>query len=70
VTGGWRELHNEELRNMYFSPNIIITKKPMTMRGAGHEKTSAYKILGGKPEEQRLLSRSRCRSEDIIKINL
>jgi hypothetical protein len=23
VMGGWRKMHNEELRNFYFSPNII-----------------------------------------------
>jgi hypothetical protein len=23
VTGDWKELHNEELHNLYFSPNII-----------------------------------------------
>jgi hypothetical protein len=23
VTGGWRKLHNEELHNLYSSPNII-----------------------------------------------
>jgi hypothetical protein len=23
VTGDWRKLHNEELHNLYFSPNII-----------------------------------------------
>jgi hypothetical protein len=23
VTGGWRKLHNEELHNLYTSPNII-----------------------------------------------
>jgi hypothetical protein len=23
VTGGWRELHNEELHNLYFSPHIL-----------------------------------------------
>jgi hypothetical protein len=59
VTWGWRELHNEEFHNMYFSPNIIITKKPRRMRGAGHvariEKINAYKSLGGKPEEKRPL---------------
>jgi hypothetical protein len=25
VTGEWRKLHNEEIRNLYSSPNIIIT---------------------------------------------
>jgi hypothetical protein len=30
VTGGWRKLHNEELHNLYFSPNIIrMTKSRM-----------------------------------------
>jgi hypothetical protein len=23
VTGGWRKLHNEELHNLYSSPNVI-----------------------------------------------
>jgi hypothetical protein len=23
VTGGWRKLHNEQLRNLYFSPSAI-----------------------------------------------
>jgi hypothetical protein len=23
VTGGWRRLHNEELHNLYISPNIV-----------------------------------------------
>jgi hypothetical protein len=27
VTGGWRKLHNEELHNLYSSPNIIETIK-------------------------------------------
>jgi hypothetical protein len=26
VTGGWRKLHNEELQNMHFSPDIKIIK--------------------------------------------
>jgi hypothetical protein len=36
VTGGWRKLHNEELHNMYSSPNIIRMSKSRRMRGAGH----------------------------------
>jgi hypothetical protein len=36
VTGGWRELHNEELHNFYSSPSIIRMIKSRRMRWAGH----------------------------------
>jgi hypothetical protein len=36
VTGDWRKLHNEELHNLYFSPNIIRMIKSRRMRWAGH----------------------------------
>jgi hypothetical protein len=35
VVGGWRRLHNEELHNLYVSPNVIRGIKSM-MRWAGH----------------------------------
>jgi hypothetical protein len=35
VTGGWRKLHNEELHNLYFLPNIIRMIKSGMMRWAG-----------------------------------
>jgi hypothetical protein len=54
VTGGWRKLHNEELRHLYSSPSIIRIIKSRRMRWAGHvarmgEKRSAYRLLVGKP---------------------
>jgi hypothetical protein len=34
VTGGWRKLHNEELRNLYSSPSIIrVIKSRSTNEG-------------------------------------
>jgi hypothetical protein len=55
VTGGWRELHNEELHNLYSSPSIIRMIKSRRMRWAGPvarmgEKRNAYRILVGNPE--------------------
>jgi hypothetical protein len=36
VTGDWKKLHNEELHNFYYSPNIIRMIKSRRMRWAGH----------------------------------
>jgi hypothetical protein len=54
VTGDWRKLHNEELHNLYSSPNIIRITKSRRMRWIGHvarmgEKTNVDRILVGKP---------------------
>jgi hypothetical protein len=32
IIGGWRKLHNEELHNLYFSPDIIRIIKSRRMR--------------------------------------
>jgi hypothetical protein len=54
VTGDWRKLHNEELHNLYSSPNVIRIIKSRKMRWAGHvvrmgELRNAYRILMEKP---------------------
>jgi hypothetical protein len=64
LTGGWRKLHNEELQNLYSSPNIVRMIKSRRIRWAGHvarmgEKRNAYRILMGNPEVKRPLGRQR-----------
>jgi hypothetical protein len=36
VTGGWKNLHNVELHDLYSSPNTIRVIKSRRMRWAGH----------------------------------
>jgi hypothetical protein len=57
VTGDWRKLHNEELHNLYSSPNIIRMIKPRRMRCAGHvarmgKTRYAYRILVGSQKKR------------------
>jgi hypothetical protein len=73
VTGGWRQLHNEELHNFYSSLSIIRIIKSRRMRWAGHvarmgEKRNVYRLMVGKPEGKRPLGRPRCRWIDNIKM--
>jgi hypothetical protein len=74
VTGGWRQLNNEELHNWYSSPYIITMIKSRRIRWAGHvtrmcEKMNAYRILVGKPKGKRPLGRPRSKWVDNIKID-
>ena len=50
----WTRLHNEELHNLYCSPNIVRVIKSRRLRWAGHvarmeEGRIAFKILTSKP---------------------
>jgi hypothetical protein len=74
VIGGWRKSLNEELRNLYFSPNIIRMIKSRRMKWVGHvarmENRNGYWILVGKPEGKRPLGRPGHRWEYDIKMVL
>jgi hypothetical protein len=75
VAGEWRKLHNEELHNLYSSPDIIRQVKSRRMRRAGHvarmgEERKVYKVLVRTPEGKRPLGRPRRRWEDGIRMDL
>jgi hypothetical protein len=68
-------MHNEELHNLYSSPDIIRQIKSRRMRCAGHvacmgEGTNVYRVLVEKPEGKRSFERPRRRWEDGIKIDI
>ena len=64
VTGELRRLHNEELSDLYSSPNIVRVIKSRIMRWAGHMARM------GKPEGRRPLGRHRRRWVDNIRMDL
>jgi hypothetical protein len=69
VTWALRKLHNEELNDMYSSPNIVRVIKSRRMRWAG-KRRGLYKVLTGKPEGKRSLGRPRRRWKDTIKMDV
>jgi len=70
----WRKLHNEELNDLYSSPNIVPVTK-WRIRWAGHvartgEMRGVYRMWVWKPEGKRQLRRPKLRWEDNIKMDL
>jgi hypothetical protein len=74
VTGDWRKLHNEELHNLYSSPNIITMIKSRRIRWAGHAagigEKNACRILVGEPGRKTSLGRSRVGGRIILNWDL
>jgi hypothetical protein len=75
VRGERRNLHNEELNDLYSLPNIVWVVKWRRMRLAGHvarmgEESGVHRVLVGKPDGKRLLGRPGRRGEGNIKMDL
>jgi hypothetical protein len=75
VTGEWRKLHNEELRDLCSSPSIVRIIKSTRMKWAGHvarmgEMRNACRLFVGKPEGRSPLERPRREWVDNIKMTL
>ena len=75
VTQEWGTLHNEELNDLYCSPNVVRVIEPRRLGWAGHvtsmgEWKGVYRVLVGKPEGKRPLGSPRRRWEYNIKMDL
>jgi hypothetical protein len=73
--GSWRKLHNDELHNLYSSPNIVRVIKSRKLRWDGHVALmgmgrGVYRVLVRRPKSKRPQGRFRCRWEDNIKMDL
>ena len=75
VMGELRRLHNEELNDLYSSPNIVRVIKSRRMRWAGYvacmgEERGVCRVLVGKSEGRRQLGRRRRKWVDNIRMDL
>ena len=75
ITGDWRRLHNEEVNDLYSSPNTVRVIKLRSMCWVGHvarmgEERGVYRVLVGKPEGKRPMGRPRRRWVINIRMDL
>jgi len=75
VTGEWSRLNNEELNDLYSSPNNVWVIKSRRMRWAGHvarmgEERGVHRILLGKSEGRKSTGRPRRRWVDNVRMDL
>jgi hypothetical protein len=73
--GSWGKLHNDELHDLYSSPNIFRVIKSRRMKWAGHvarlgEGRGVDRVLVGRPKGKRPLGRPRRWWEDNIKMDI
>jgi hypothetical protein len=73
VRAEWRKLHNEELNDLYSSPNIVRVIKPRRLRWARHvtrigERRGIYNILVEKCEGKKPFGKPRLKWEENIKM--
>jgi hypothetical protein len=74
-TWEWRKLHNEDLNDYVLLTQIFRLIQSRRMMGVGHvtrmgERRGVYRVLVGKPEEERPLERPRRRWDTNIKKDL
>jgi len=70
ATGEWRKLHDNELCDLYSSPNTFRLIKTRRIRCAGHvacmgDMRGAYRVSVGRPK-----GKTRCPWDDNIKLDL
>ena len=75
LTGECRKLYNEELNDLYSSPNIVRVIKSRRMRWEGRvarmgKRRGIYRVLAEKTEGKRPLARPWRRWEDNIKMEV
>jgi hypothetical protein len=71
ATGGWRKLHNEELRDFAFFAKCQVDQDEIgDSCSTNSEKRNVFRLLVGKPRGRKQLGRPRCKWVYNIKMEL